>query len=150
MPKKKTKEKLIATIESSMDLELALNRIEEIDEETAPLLAERNTLRAAATSYSVKTKTKLIELDGFYYRLVTRESRSWNALKLKKIIGKRKVEVSPGKKRKVWVLVTRRFVDTKLLQDAVTKGWLDEKEIKPAFELTPQTPFLQRYDGKAD
>lgn len=33
MPKKKTKEKLIATIESSMDLELALNRIEEIDEE---------------------------------------------------------------------------------------------------------------------
>lgn len=149
-------------VKSKADAIDALDQMEEIGEFIAPLMARQVELKKAAQDYAVKTKTTSIDLPtrNMYFRLVQRFTRMWvttdddmpepkpkNARSLKEITYGKKVK--KGKKMvPLFNVITRRVADAELINEAVEKGWLTEKEIAKAFVEKPQTPFLQRYHGQ--
>ena len=149
MAGKKKRIAMKAEVKSKSDLELALNRIDEIDEAMKPLVDERNTLKAAATKYAAAKDVTVTQLDGVYYRLIRRTSTHWDNKELKKICGKQKVKHG-GKMKSLWQMITRRVIDNKALDDAVARGWLSTDEVEKALVEVDQAPFLQRFAGEAD
>lgn len=123
----------------------ALKRLEEIQVEIEEALDESVRLKKGATAWAAETRTTVIQLDGAYYRLVQRYSRSWDEAKLRKLVKDVKVN---GKA--LWNLITTRQPDPDKIQAAVAQGWIKQKEVDKAFIEKPQAPFLQRYVGEAE
>lgn len=149
-------------VKSKADAINALDQMEEIQEFIAPLMSRQVELKKAAQEYATKTKTTSIDLPtrNMYFRLVQRFTRVWvttdddmpepqpkGARSLKDITKGKKVK--KGKKMvPLFNAITRRVADAELINEAVEKGWITEKEIAKAFIEKPQTPFLQRYHGQ--
>lgn len=139
------KVKYVATVTNQEELELALERVEEIAEQIEPLQREAVTLKKAATEYAVKKRIDVIQLDGRYYRQIQRMSRSWDQAMLRKLTKPIKI-----KDKSLWNLISMRVPDADKIQQAVAKGWISEKKLDKAFVEAPQAPFLQRYEGEVD
>lgn len=140
----------------------ALERMEAIEAQVEPLMKEAVELKKAATEYAVEKKVDVIQLGDHYYRQINRSNRFWvatpddmppgapkKAKSLKEITKGIKVTVK-GKKVALWNLITKRVPDPVAIDQAVTKGWIDEDEINKAYLEKPQNPFLQKFSGEAD
>lgn len=152
----------INVISSMAEAKKALSRMEEIQAEIQPLMAEATQLKKMATAYAVEKNIDVIQLDECYYRQINRSNRFWvatpedmpenapsKARSLKEIVKGKKVKVK-GKMVPLWNLITRRVPDAEAISRAVDSGWISEKEISNAYLEKPQSPFLQRYTGEAD
>lgn len=145
------------TIKTKAEAEEALRRVVEIEEELAPKMAEASALKIAATDYAVSKKLDVIQLDGMYFRQITRFNRVWIGTEEDLPAGlsgkvKSLASIVKGKKvngKPLWQLITKRVPDPEKINEAVGKGWISEDEIAPAFFERPQKPFLQKYVGDA-
>lgn len=139
-----------------------LEEMEAITEAIAPLLRHQVDIKKVVTQYGVRKKVAVFQCDGLYFRQVNRANRFWastdddlpnprpkGARSLKAIMSGKTVKVK-GVKKSLWNLVTRRVVDQEKLNDAVSKGWITEKEIEKAYIEKSQAPFYQRFQGEAD
>jgi len=133
------------SIKNQADLEKALQQLEELNAEIAPLQAQAVMLKKAATEYAVKKRISVVQLDGVYYRKIVRTNRAWDNEILRKILKRIKVDGKP-----LWNKVTKRVIDPDKLAEAVAVGWVTEKKLDEAYVETEQAPFLQRYTGEAD
>ena len=127
----------------------ALTMMEEIQEIIQPYMDMQVDLKKAATQFCTEKKIDKVPVGDHHYSLVTRHTRSWNPVKLRKIIKEKYGKVKPGGKP-LWNYITKRVVDPELINRAVAEGHMKEKVISKAFEETPQTPFLQRYSGRVE
>lgn len=148
------------TIKTKAEAQEALQRVVEIEEQISPLMNEATALKTAATEYAVGKKLDVIQLDGVYFRQITRYNRFWVGteddlpaqVEMRSGV-KSLYSIVRGKKhngKPLWQLITKRVPDPDAISDAVGKGWLSEDEIAPAFVEKPQKPFLQKYVGDAD
>ena len=145
-------------IKTKADALKALQRVDEIQAEIGPKMAEATELKRAATEFAKGKNMDVLQLDTAYYRLVERSSRMWvatdddlppgvkGAKSLRSICKGISVKVK-GKKVPLWQLITKRVPDPELIDEAVKKGWISEKEISKAYIEKPQSPFMQRYEG---
>jgi hypothetical protein len=145
------------TIRSKAEAEEALRLLEEIEEEISPKMIQATELKKAATAYAVDKKLDTIQLDGCYYRQITRYTRFWvgtdedvpaeqaGVKSLQALVKGKKANGKP-----LWQLITKRVPDPDKISEAVGKGWIEETEIEQAFVEKPQRPFLQRFTGDAD
>jgi hypothetical protein len=137
------------TIKNTSQLLRALHEFDQVQTELEPLMRQATELKKAATYYAAKKRLDVVQLEGRYFRLISRTNRYWDAAELQKIIGNKTVKVK-GKTKKLWQIVTKRVPDAELISEAIDKGYLDEDEIGVAFKESKQQPFLQRYEGKAE
>lgn len=136
-------------IRNRQELAEALEEVDEIQEKIVPMMNRVTELKKGATYYAAEKRVDVVQLKGRYWRLIERVSKGWDAKLVQKIVKGKKVKVD-GEKKSLWNLITKRVPDPEKINDAINNGWLDEDEISEAFRETPQAPFLQRYDGKAD
>lgn len=145
MPKKIDVSPLDTTyVTSRKQAESELLKLSELQKEIRAKEDQAVFIKQAVTAYAIGKKIDVFQFDGFHYRLVTRTERGWNPIKLKKLLKDKKAN---GKS--LWNLVTRRVVDSELLDAAIKQGWVKEKEIEKAYEERPGKSFLQRYTGRA-
>lgn len=123
----------------------ALERMEEIQRQIEPLMAEQVMLKKNATAYAAAKKVDVLQLDDVYFRLITRVNKAWDVDLLKEITADVKVR---GKS--LFLKVTKRVPDTEAIERAVKSKWITEEEISAAFVEKPQQPFLQKFTGVAD
>lgn len=149
------------TIKTKAEAQEALQRVVEIEEQISPLMNEATALKQAATEYAVGKKLDVIQLDGVYFRQITRYNRFWigteedlpaqaemrsGVKSLQSIV--KGMKMPNGKP--LWQFVTKRVPDPDRISEAVGMGWVTEDEVAPAFVEKPQKPFLQKYVGDAD
>lgn len=94
-------------------------------------------LNAAVTAYMATNDQAHVFREGYKLTLIRRSGLKWNEATLKTILGKAK-----------WLKVTKTTLDTEKLDDLVRKGEVNRKEIERALTVTPQAPFVRRYDYK--
>lgn len=145
------------TIKTKAEAEEALARVVELEEEISPKMNEATALKVAATEWAVSKGVEVVQLDGCYFRQITRYNRTWIATdddiptaggkvkSLQSIVKGKKVGITP-----LWQKVTKRVPDPEKIAEAVGKGWISEKEVEKAFYEKPQKPFLQKYVGDAE
>lgn len=145
------------TVKTKAEAEEALTELDRIQTEIGPKMIEAAELKKAATAFAEKKNVDVVQLDGAYYRLITRNTRMWiatdddmpqgvkgGAKSLQSIVKGIKIGKKP-----LWQLITKRVPDPELIDEAVRQGWISEKKIGKAFIEKPQNPFLQRYEGVA-
>lgn len=136
-------------VKNREELALALQEAQELQEQIEPLMRRVTELKKGAVYYAAEKRIDVVQLDGSYWRLISRTSRGWDASMLRKIVGKKKVKIK-GKMKPLWNLLTKRVPDPDAINDAINEGFVDEGEIEEAFIERPQQPFMQRYEGVAD
>lgn len=112
-----------------------------------------------ATTYMNSHAVPVIQLDGHYWRLIQRMTRFFvatdtdmpeNAPKSAKSLKSACQGKTVGSKKvPLWNFITKRVVDSKKLDEAVSKGYIKQSEIDKAYLETPQNPFVQKFDGEA-
>jgi hypothetical protein len=150
------------TISNEAELKSALNRVDELQEQIAPLEHEAGALKTAATKYADGKNIDVVQLDGRYYRRIQRASRRWvgieddmpnkapaSARPLSKLV-KGKWVTQNGKRVPLWNLLTRRIPDPERIDAATRQGIIDLKDIEAAYVEIPQQVFYQRFSGEVD
>lgn len=111
---------------------------EEMEEEYGylSLKSETDALKEAVRQFMVTAAVDHAPVEGRgRFQMVRRFSRKWNPDKLRSIIGEKNFKK-----------VTKRVVDSDKLDEFVRSGGYDQKQLEPAYEETPQKPFIRWYD----
>jgi len=150
------------SVGSKRELVEALERLDELQEQIAPLENEASALKVAATKYATSRGLDVVQLDGRYWRRVRRSSRRWvgteeempekapkGAQALSELVRGRYV-TRKGKKIALWNLLTKRVPDPERIDAAIKAKQIKLDEIEAAYVEIPQAEFLQRYQGEAD
>jgi len=144
MAKKKSEAGAPISVKTLEEARAALEEMEEIEAEIAPKMARSVELKKAATEFAAKQKVAAIQLDGHYFRQIVRTTPKWDEDLLKEIVDGIEIKGKP-----LWMRITKRVLDPKLLNQAVAKGWIKEKKVEKAFMSTQGAPYLQRFTGEA-
>jgi hypothetical protein len=131
------------------DMEDAVEIIEMMEaavEAAKPILDFITRAREATTDWQVTTGTPVVQGDGFYWRKIERDSPYWDTDELEEFA---KALTVKEKGKQLWSLITKRTLNPTLIEKAVAKGWVKEKDISKFYKSSPQKPFIQRYSGEA-
>jgi len=136
-------------IEDMDDAIAALEQMEAIEAAISEAQKRSVELKKEVTAWSNTKKVTVIQLDDHYYRNISRSTRVWNPIKLKKLTEEITVKIG-GKKKSLWLYITKRVPDAEKIDLAVKKGYISQKKVEKAYETKPQAPFLQKYLGTGD
>lgn len=146
---------IIDDMESAVEM---LELMEEAEESIAPVVKFISEARKAATEYAKTSDVTVIQLEGRYWRKIQRFSRffvaTWDDMPDPKPKGAKPLrEIVTNKKgpngKPLWNFITRRVPDKGLIDSAVKKGFITEKELGKAYIEAPQAVFIQRFEGEA-
>jgi hypothetical protein len=132
-------------IDSMEAAQAALEEMQEINTAITAAQARTVDLKKSVTAWAVQKKIDVIQIDGCYFRQITRMNRGWDAEKLKKIVKGMK----DGSGKPLWNFITKRVPDAEKIDAAVTMKFISQKKVDKAFVEIPQAPFLQRFEGEA-
>jgi hypothetical protein len=117
--------------------------------------------RNHATTYMHSGNVPVIQLDGFYWRVIQRMSRFFvatpadmpdpkpkGAKSLKELCQGKTVK-SGSKTIPLWSFITKRVIDPSKIDQAVNLGYLKQSEVDKTYLESPQKPFIQKFDGEA-